>query len=99
MGMLHICGGKPAAHSSAQEVPPLLSSTEQLVCPSCQRETNHVVVLIYKSYGKEVKPEQKRTAFIKDFITGWAAGPFLANMDRFERHVICENCGNKVTDE
>lgn len=78
---------------------PLLSSTEQRYCPSCQRETNHVVVLVDKSYGKEVKPEQKRTAFIKDFITGWAAGPFLANMDRFERHVICENCGNKVIDE
>ncbi|MGL5555132.1 MAG: hypothetical protein ACRDC8_07555 [Aeromonas veronii] len=77
----------------------MLSSTEQRYCPSCQRETNHVVVLVDKSYGKEVKPEQKRTAFIKDFITGWAAGPFLANMDRFERHAICENCGNKVIDE
>ncbi|HHQ4761700.1 TPA: hypothetical protein ACSP8C_002075 [Aeromonas veronii] len=78
---------------------PLLSSTEQRYCPSCQRETNHVVVLVDKSYGKEVKPEQKRTAFIKDFITGWAAGPFLANMDRFECHAICEKCGNKVIDE
>ncbi|MCJ8215260.1 hypothetical protein [Aeromonas veronii] len=78
---------------------PLLLSTEQRVCPSCQRETNHVVVLVDKSYGKEVKPEQTRTAFIKDFITGWAAGPFLANMDRFERHAICENCGKKVIDE
>ncbi|HHQ4783026.1 hypothetical protein [Aeromonas veronii] len=77
----------------------MLSSTEQRYCPSCQRETNHVVVLVDKSYGKEVKPEQKRTAFIKDVITGWAAGPFLANMDRFERHAICENCGNKVIDE
>ncbi|MFB2850049.1 hypothetical protein [Aeromonas veronii] len=98
MGTLHICGGKPAAHSSRQGVPPLLSSTEQRYCPSCQRETNHVVVLVDKSFGKQPKPEQKRTAFIKDFITGWAAGPFLANMDRFERHVICENCGNKVID-
>ncbi|VXA87573.1 conserved hypothetical protein [Aeromonas veronii] len=77
----------------------MLSSTEQRVCSSCQRETNHVVVLVDKSYGKEVKPEQKRTAFIKDFITGWAAGPFLANMDRFERHAICENFGKKVIDE
>lgn len=48
----------------------MLSSTEQRYCPSCQRETTHVVVLVDKSYGKEVKPEQKRTAFIKDFITG-----------------------------
>ncbi|MFM5695581.1 hypothetical protein ACET6Y_17885, partial [Aeromonas veronii] len=78
---------------------PLLSSTEQRYCPSCQRETNHVVVLVDKSFGKQPTPEQKRTAFIKDFITGWAAGPFLANMDRFERHTICENCGNKVIDE
>ncbi len=78
---------------------PLLSSTEQRVCPSCQRETNHVVVLVDKSFGKQPTPEQKRTAFIKDFITGWAAGPFLANMDRFERHAICEYCGNKVIDE
>ncbi|MFQ1787403.1 hypothetical protein ACK39B_12485 [Aeromonas veronii] len=54
----------------------MLSSTEQRVCPSCQRETNHVVVLVDKSFGKQPKPEQKRTAFIKDFITGWAAAPF-----------------------
>ncbi|WP_421249659.1 hypothetical protein [Aeromonas sp. 603359] len=79
--------------------PPLLSSTEQRVCPSCQRETNHVVVLVDKSFGQQLTPEQKRKAFIKDFITGWASGPFLANMDRFERHAICEHCGNKVIDE
>ncbi len=79
--------------------PPLLSSTEQRVCPSCQRETNHVVVLVDKSFGQQLTPEQKHTAFIKDFITGWASGPFLANMDRFERHAICEHCGNKVIDE
>ncbi|MFQ1827572.1 hypothetical protein ACK38R_16030 [Aeromonas veronii] len=79
--------------------PPLLSSTEQRFCSSCQRETNHVVVLVDKSFGQQLTPEQKRKAFIKDFITGWAAGPFLANMDRFERHAICENCGNKVIDE
>ncbi|MFB2854602.1 hypothetical protein ACE1BL_06280 [Aeromonas allosaccharophila] len=79
--------------------PPLLSSTEKRVCPHCQRETNHVVVLVDKSFGKQPTPEQKRNAFIKDFITGWAAGPFLANMDRFERHAICEKCGNKVIDE
>ncbi|MFQ2014541.1 hypothetical protein ACK336_15045 [Aeromonas veronii] len=79
--------------------PPLLSSTEQRVCPSCQRETNHVVVLVDKSFGQQLTPAQKRKAFIKDFITGWAAGPFLANMERFERHAICEHCGNKVIDE
>ncbi|WP_234919237.1 hypothetical protein, partial [Aeromonas veronii] len=79
--------------------PPLLSSTEKRFCSSCQRETNHVVVLVDKSFGQQLTPEQKRKAFIKDFITGWAAGPFLANMDRFERHAICENCGNKVIDE
>ncbi len=77
----------------------MLSSTEKRFCPHCQRETNHVVVLVDKSFGKQPTPEQKRTAFIKDFITGWAAGPFLANMDRFERHAICENCGKKVIDE
>lgn len=76
--------------------PPLLASTEKRFCPSCQRETNHVVVLVDKSFDKQPTPEQKRKAFIKDFITGWAAGPFLANMDRFERHVICEACGAKV---
>ncbi|MFM5381889.1 hypothetical protein ACET87_07420 [Aeromonas veronii] len=77
----------------------MLSSTEQRYCSSCQRETNHVVVLVDKAFGQQLTPEQKRKAFIKDFITGWAAGPFLANMDRFERHTICENCGNKVIDE
>ncbi|HHQ4443837.1 TPA: hypothetical protein ACSP1W_003099 [Aeromonas veronii] len=99
-------GIKWGRHISAAEKPlppgqgaPLLSSTEQRVCSSCQRETNHVVVLVDKSFGLQLTPEQKRKAFIKDFITGWAAGPFLANMDRFERHVICENCGNKVIDE
>jgi len=50
-------------------------------------------------FGKQPTPEQKRKAFIKDFITGWAAGPFLANMDRFERHAICEHCGTKVIEE
>lgn len=77
----------------------MLSSTEQRVCSSCQRETNHVVVLVDKAFGQQLTPEQKHKAFIKDFITGWAAGPFLANMDRFERHAICENCGKKVIDE
>lgn len=28
---------------------PLLSSTEKRFCPHCQRETNHVVVLVDKS--------------------------------------------------
>lgn len=77
----------------------MLASTEKRFCSSCQRETNHVVVLVDKSFGQQLTPEQKRKALIKDFITGWAAGPFLANMDRFERHAICENCGKKVIDE
>lgn len=98
MGTINICGGR-AYYPPTTKEPPLLASTEKRFCPSCQRETNHVVVLVDKSFGKQPTPEQKRKAFIKDFITGWAAGPFLANMDRFERHVICENCGNKVIDE
>ncbi|MGL5324770.1 MAG: hypothetical protein ACRC91_08640 [Aeromonas sp.] len=77
----------------------MLTSTAVCFCQRCQRETNHIVVLVDKSFGKQPTPEQKRKAFIKDFITGWAAGPFLANMDRFERHTICENCGKKVIEE
>ncbi|MGN4998468.1 hypothetical protein ACTG25_09070 [Aeromonas sp. 80P] len=37
----------------------MLSSTEQRYCPSCQRETNHVVGLVDKSFGKQPTPEQK----------------------------------------
>ena len=77
----------------------MLTSTERRFCPSCQRDTHHVVVLVDKSHGKPPIPEQRRKAFIKDVITGWAAGPFLANMDRFERHIICEACGAKVIEE
>ncbi|HHQ4884505.1 TPA: hypothetical protein ACSP3N_001072 [Aeromonas veronii] len=77
----------------------MLTSNERRFCPSCQCETSHVVVLVDKSFGQQPTPEQKRKAFIKDFITGSAASPFLANMDRFERHAICEHCGNKVIDE
>ncbi|HEH9417355.1 TPA: hypothetical protein SIA31_001355 [Aeromonas sobria] len=77
----------------------MLASNEKRFCSSCQHETSHVVVLVDKSFGKQPTPEQKRKEYIKDFITGWAAGPFLANMDRFERHIICESCGNKVIDE
>lgn len=98
MGTLHICGGKPAAHSSGQG-DPLAFIHRTTLLPELSARDQPCLVLVDKSYGKEVKPEQKRTAFIKDFITGWAAGPFLANMDRFERHAICENCGNKVIDE
>ncbi|MFB2862903.1 hypothetical protein [Aeromonas sp. MdU4] len=77
----------------------MLTATEMRFCATCQRDTNHIVVLVDKSYGKQVKPEQRRKEFFKDFVTGWAAGPFLANMDRFARHSICENCGTKVIDE
>lgn len=98
MGTINVCGGRGYYLPTTKE-PPLLASTEKRFCPHCQRETNHVVVLVDKSFGKQPTPEQKRKAFIKDFITGWAAGPFLANMDRFERHTICEKCGNKVIDE
>ncbi|MGL6413797.1 hypothetical protein ACSZMN_06850 [Aeromonas veronii] len=95
----HIFAAESQLPTPPDQEPPLLSSTEQRYCPSCQRETNHVVVLVDKTFGQQLTPEQKCKAFIKDFITGWAAGPFLANMDRFERHAICENCGNKVIDE
>ncbi|MFQ1744176.1 hypothetical protein [Aeromonas sp. 603079] len=95
----HISAAENLLPTLPDKESPLLSSTEQRVCPSCQRETNHVVVLVDKSFGQQLTPAQKRKAFIKDFITGWAAGPFLANMDRFERHAICEHCGNKVIDE
>ncbi len=96
---LYISAAENLPPTPPDQEPPLLSSTEQRYCSSCQRETNHVVVLVDKSFGQQLTPEQKRKAFIKDFITGWAAGPFLANMDRFERHAICENCGKKVIDE
>lgn len=98
MGTINICGGRTYYPPTDKENP-LLASNEKRFCPSCQRETSHVVVLVDKSFGKQPTSEQKRKEFIKDFITGWAAGPFLANMDRFERHVICESCGNKVIDE
>jgi len=54
-GHINICGGR-AYYPPTTKENPLLASTEKRFCPHCQRETNHVVVLVDKSFGKRSRP-------------------------------------------
>jgi ribosomal protein L37E len=73
--------------------------TEMCFCRSCRVETLHVVVLVRKPSGFENAKNRERKEFIAGFIKGWLAGPFLASMDEFSRHVICERCGTTIIEE
>ncbi len=74
------------------------SKTEVCLCPCCKVETRHHLVLVRKENPFQGQKNQKWKEFIAGAIKGWALGAFLASMDEFERHLICECCGNKIVE-
>ncbi|MGF1736830.1 hypothetical protein [Photobacterium satsumensis] len=72
---------------------------EVRLCPCCRAETYHVVVLVRKPTGYKNADDRKVKEFISGFIKGWALGPFVASMDEFCRHLVCENCGEKTIED
>ncbi len=73
--------------------------TEMCFCKSCRVETLHIVVLVRKTSAFENANNRKRKEFIAGFIKAWFVGPFLASMDDFSRHIICEKCGTTIIEE
>ena len=71
------------------------TSIEHCYCTSCRERTQHVVVLVRKKSEFVGKPNQKRLEFISGLVKGWFLGGFIAAMDEFSRHVVCEKCGHK----
>ncbi|MFV0450120.1 MAG: hypothetical protein ACK5MF_16980 [Vibrio sp.] len=65
-------------------------------CSDCEIETYHVVVLVRKQSQFTGEKYRNLKEFIAGAIKGWAVGAFIASMDDFERHLVCENCGNKT---
>ena len=68
---------------------------EQCYCTECREETQHVVILVRKKSAFADKPNQKRHEFWAGVVKGWFLGPFIASMDEFSRHLVCEKCGHK----
>ncbi len=73
--------------------------TEMCFCKSCRVETLHIVVLVRKASAFENAKNRKRKEFIAGFIKSLFVGPFLASMDDFSRHIICEKCGTTIIEE
>ncbi|WP_375057973.1 hypothetical protein [Zobellella sp. DQSA1] len=65
-------------------------------CASCGTETRHVVVLVRKTSAFKNEQNGKFKEFISGVVKGWFLGAFVASMDEFSRHRICETCGEKV---
>lgn len=61
-------------------------------------ETHHVVILVRKQSAFKGAKNQKLKEFIAGAIKGWALGAFVASMDEFERHLVCEKCGKKTVE-
>ncbi|MFB1095314.1 hypothetical protein ACEWH9_14240 [Vibrio diabolicus] len=74
------------------------NKTEVLMCPTCGVETHHVVVLVRKKSGFEGDKNRNKKEFIAGFLKSVVFGAFLASMDEFERHLICEQNHSTVTD-
>ncbi|MCM0147180.1 hypothetical protein KCN56_01180 [Photobacterium galatheae] len=77
----------------------MIAGMEKTYCKGCCREEHHVVVLVRKPTGFEKSSNRKLKEFIAGFIIGWAVGPFLASMDAFSRHLVCEVCGTKIIED
>ncbi|MDD1780070.1 hypothetical protein LRP49_02555 [Enterovibrio sp. ZSDZ35] len=74
----------------------MLHQIESYPCTACHITSKHITVLIRNPSPFQGAKDQKRKEFIAGLIKGWAVGPFLASMDEFSRHTICENCGRKT---
>jgi hypothetical protein len=58
-----------------------------------------VVVLVRKQSPYESSPNRTQKEFFSGFVKSIFLGAFIASMDEFSRHVICEKCGNKTVEE
>ncbi|HAS6346877.1 hypothetical protein LZU85_02845 [Vibrio sp. IRLE0018] len=72
---------------------------ENHYCEHCQTETPHVVVLVRKTSAFKSDPQRSRKEFIAGFLKSAVFGAFLASMDEFARHLVCERCGHKVIED
>ncbi|EKM19575.1 hypothetical protein VCHENC01_4808 [Vibrio harveyi] len=54
------------------------------------------MVLVRKKSAFEGDKNRGKKEFITGFLKSAVFGAFLASMDDFSRHLICENCGNKT---
>jgi len=68
---------------------------EVCFCDACGEDTNHVLVLV----RKREPAKSTKHKFILGLIKGWFLGPFIASMDDFSRHLVCEKCGRKIIEE
>ena len=75
------------------------TQTEVNFCKNCRKETTHILLLIRKKSSFENSKHRKIKEFIAGFIKSWCVGTFLAAMDDFNRHLICEQCGTTIIDE
>ncbi|EPP22186.1 hypothetical protein L911_2310 [Vibrio fluvialis I21563] len=56
-------------------------------------------MLVRKASPYQDHPHRKWKEFIAGAVKGWALGSFVASMDEFSRHLICENCGHKTIED
>lgn len=77
----------------------MLRQTEVHLCHPCGVETHHIVILVRKPSPYQDDPHRKCKEFIAGAVKGWALGSFVASMDEFSRHLICENCGHKTIED
>lgn len=75
------------------------NNTEQCFCKSCATRTCHILVLVRKPSPFKGAKNRSRKEFIAGLIKGWFLGAFVASMDDFSRHLICEKCGTKTIDD
>jgi protein-arginine kinase activator protein McsA len=75
------------------------TQTEVHFCKNCHKETTHILLLIRKKSPFENSKHRKIKEFIHGYIKAWWFGTFLAAMDDFNRHLICEECGETIIDE
>ncbi|ASI92361.1 MULTISPECIES: hypothetical protein [Vibrio] len=76
-----------------------MEKRENRYCSVCGKNTDHVVVLVRKESPFKEDKKRKRKEFLTGFLKGWAFGAFLASMDDFSRHCICEQCGTKTIED
>ena len=68
-------------------------------CAECHRDTSHIVVLVRKPSEFRGEKNQKLKEFFAGVVKGWALGAFVASMDEFSRHKVCEVCGTKIIED
>lgn len=69
---------------------------ENRFCGQCNHDTKHLVVLVRKESPYQGQKNKSLKDFFAGLLKGWMLGPFVAEMDEYERHLICEVCGSKT---